>query len=431
MFRKTILASLLVIATGTAQVWAQDPGKPVTDTIKVDSIIVAPPVVVDSTLRIINLNPFFTIHVDSVLNYQLSINKEASRYYWYLKNSPIGLKINKDNGTLTFKAEKSFFMSGKLKYDQEYKVSLGVQNLSDPNERVDTAFTLVFYNTDIILPKVKPSVTGTLVVEEGDLVSFRVQCEDGNFPIEDILFTSNITIHDYKLVKSCNDDFVWTPPFDFVKETDSARIKILNLSFIGSTKFKIRDTATVRIIVKDALNYPQAKKEYDQVIANVDKYIVSLKYTFVQIDKRLRKTKNTRTTFDLTSATTALSGTILNTAGGTNEQTVGKILPSVGVALVPVKEAAAPNKNVEQNQASLIRASIKRLEYMKFDYALVGERDPAIVAKTNKMKDELRQSQMQLIEVPTDITQNMTEEELNEYFNSKKVQKKYRLTNKK
>lgn len=432
MFRKIIVAGLLVLLTGITQVRAQDPVKPVTDSLRADTLpVILPPVVVDTTLRIINLNPFFTIHVDSVLNYQLSINKDESRYYWYLKNSPIGLKINKDNGTLTFKAEKSFFMSGKLKYDQEYKVSLGVQNLSDPKDRVDTGFTLVFYNTDIIFPKVKPSVANTLTVEEGDLVSFRVQCEDGNFPIEDILFSSNITIHDFKLVKTCNDDFVWTPPFDFVKETDSARVKILNLSFIGFTKFKIRDTANVRIIVKDALNYPQAKKEYDQVMSNIDKYILSLKFTFVQIDKRLRKTKNTRTTFDLTSASTALSGTILNTAGGTSEQTVGKILPSVGVALVPVKEATAPNKNVEQNQAALIRASIKRLEYMKFDYSLVGERDPAIVTKTNKMKDELRQSQMQLIEVPTDITQNMTEEELNDYFNSKKVQKKYRLTNKK
>ncbi len=150
----------------------------------------------------------------------------------------------------------------------------------------------------------------------------------------------------------------------------------------------------------------------------------------MQIDKRLRKTKNTRSTFDITTSTTALSGTILNTAGGKNEQTIGKILPSVGVALVPVKEAAAPNKNVEQNQASLIRNSIKRLEYMKFDYNLLGDKDPAIVTKTNKLKDELRQSQMQLLEVPMDITQGMTEEELNDYFNSKKVQKKYRLTNK-
>ena len=30
---------------------------------------------------------------------------------------------------LTFKAEKSYFMSGKLKYDNEYRVNIGVQSL--------------------------------------------------------------------------------------------------------------------------------------------------------------------------------------------------------------------------------------------------------------------------------------------------------------
>src|SRR5687767_6258398 len=60
----------------------------------------------DSTLRIINLNPYFTLHVDSTLNYKLEINKEEDRFFWYLKNSLSGLKLNKDNGLLTFKAEK-------------------------------------------------------------------------------------------------------------------------------------------------------------------------------------------------------------------------------------------------------------------------------------------------------------------------------------
>lgn len=418
MFRK-ISALLVVALIWTAQVTqAQE----VTDTI--------PPVTtptVDSSLRIINLNPYITLHVDSLLNYQLEINRETNKYYWYLKNSPVGLKINKDNGMLTFKAEKSFFLSGKLKYDVEYSVKLGVQNLADPKEHIDTSFTLVFYNTDVIQPKVKPTVAGTLVVEEGEMVSFKVQCETGNFPIEDILFNSNIPIHDFKMVKHCDDDFVWTPPFDFVKETDSAKVKVLNLSFIGSSRFKVRDTAYVRIVVKDALNYPQARQEYNLVISNIKTYIMQLKYSFLMIDKGLRKTKSTRTSFDLTSASAALSGTILSTAGGESSQTAGKILPSVGVALVPVKEATAPTKNVEQNQASLIRNSIKRLNYMLFDYALVGDRDPAIVTKTNKLKDELRQSQMQLIDVPLEITNNMTEAELNAYFESPKVNKKYRL----
>jgi hypothetical protein len=60
----------------------------------------------------------------------------------------------------------------------------------------------------------------------------------------------------------------------------------------------------------------------------------------------------------------------------------------------------------------------------------VGEKDFTITAKTNKLKEELKQSQMQLIDVPVDITNDMTEEELNNYFNSPKVNKKYRLTGK-
>lgn len=384
----------------------------------------------DSALRITNLNPYFSIHVDSMLSYQLSINKDDSRYYWYIKNSPAGLKINKDNGLLTFKAEKSYFMSGKLKYDQEYSVKLGVQSLVDPSEKVDTGFTLTFYNTDIVLPRVKPTVAGTLTVEEGQPVLFNVLCENGTFAIETILFTSSTPISNYNLVKKCDDEFAWTPPYDFVKETDPGKEKIVNLSFIGSSKFNSKDTAVVKLVVKDALNYPLAKQEYENVVTNIKSYILRLKYTFLQIDKRLKKTKTARATFDLTSATSALTGTILSTTGGESSKTAGKILPSVGVALVPVKEATSPNKTVEQNQASLIRSSIKRLEYMIFDYSLVGEKDPGIANKTNKLKDELKQSQMQLIDVPVDITNNMTEEELNNYFNNPKVTKKYRLKGK-
>jgi hypothetical protein len=68
----------------------------------------------DSILRIINLNPFFTLHVDSSLSYQLQINKDPGNYFWYLKNSPIGLRINKDNGLLSFKAEKAYFYRANL-----------------------------------------------------------------------------------------------------------------------------------------------------------------------------------------------------------------------------------------------------------------------------------------------------------------------------
>src|SRR5215475_13602739 len=104
----------------------------------------------DSVLRIVNLSPYFTLHVDSTMNYGLEINKNPSNYYWYLKNSPLGLKINKDNGVLTFKADKSYFLSGRLKYDYPYKVMVGVQNLKNPGERVDTTFTIQFFTTEIV-----------------------------------------------------------------------------------------------------------------------------------------------------------------------------------------------------------------------------------------------------------------------------------------
>jgi hypothetical protein len=381
----------------------------------------------DSTLRIINLNPYFTIHVDSTLSYKLEINKDPSKYYWFMRNSPVGLRINKDNGMLTFKAEKSFFLSGKLKYDVEYRVNIGVQNLGDVKDKADTFFTIVFYNTDIVVSKVKPSVNSTLQVDEGDTISFKVQCENGNFPIEGITFFANMPLKNFTLVKKCDDDFTWMPPFDFVKETDSAKIKILILNFVGVNKFQVRDTATVRIIVRDALNYPLAVEDYNMVVKNIKSYIIRLKYTFLQLDKQVKNTKSTRTTFDITSSTTALTGSILASSASNSTQKVGQVLPSVGVSLVPIKEAVSPQKVFEQNQASLVRGSIKRLDYMISDNGLVGERDPDITKKTNRLKEELKQAQIQLIDVPVELSNNMTEEELNQYFNSPKVIKKYRL----
>ena len=163
---------------------------------------------VDTVLRIKNLNPYFTLHVDSILQYNLEINKDETEYYWFLRNSPVGLRINKDNGLLTLKVEKSFFLSGKLKYDQEYRVQVGVQSLNFPSDKIDTFFTILFYNTDIIQSKVKPSVSSTLFIDDGDTVSFKVQCENGNFPIEHITFFANTPLKNYSVVTKCNDDFI-------------------------------------------------------------------------------------------------------------------------------------------------------------------------------------------------------------------------------
>lgn len=393
----------------------------------VDSVMVARTDSSMTVLRIKNLNPYFSLHVDSTLSYKLEINKEESKYYWYLRNSPVGLRINKDNGTLTFKAEKSYFLSGKLKYDNEYRVNLGVQNLDNPLERVDTSFAIVFYNTEIVQARVKPSVSSTLTIEEGDTLAFKVQCEFGSFPIDNITFLANMPLKNFTSVKKCDDDFVWSPPFDFVKETDSGKVKILLLSFIGSNRFMIRDTAVVKVIVKDALNYPFALQEHELAMKNVRTYVLQLKYTFVQLDRSVKKTKNARTGFDITSSTTALTGTIMSSSTSSSSQQTGKILPSVGVSLVPIKEAIAPQKVFDQNQASQVRSSIKRLDYMMQDNGLVGERDPDIGKKTAKLKDELKQIQIQLIDIPLEMATNMSEKELNEYFNSPKVTKKYRI----
>lgn len=384
------------------------------------------PINTDTVLRIKNLNPYFTLHVDSTLTYNLEINRDMSKYYWYLRNSPVGLKINKDNGQLTFKADKSFFLSGKLKYDNEYRVLVGVQSLDNPKDKVDTFFSIVFYNTEIIPSRVKPTVSSTLVVDEGDTVSFKVQCENGSFPIENITFFANTPLKNVTIVRHCDDEFTWVPQFDFVKETDSAKVKVVLLSFIGANKFMSKDTAVVKLIIRDALNYPIAFQDYQLAVKNINSYIMQLKVNFIQLDKSVKRTKGTRTTFDITSSTTALTGSILS--ANENTKKTGQILPSVGVSLVPIKEAVAPQKVFDQNQASLIRTAIKRLSYMLGDNTLVGDKDPDIMKKTNKLKEELKQMQVQLIDIPLAIdTGNWTEEELNRYFNSPKVAKKYRI----
>ncbi len=384
---------------------------------------------VDTVLRIRNLNPYFTIHVDSTLSYKFEINKDSIRYYWFLKNSPVGMRINKDNGSLTFHADKSFFLSGRLKYDFPYKVSIGVQNLDNPSDHVDTSFTVLFYNTEIIPSHLKPSVEGgNLLVSEGDTVSFAVQCDDGSFPIENITFFTSVPINNFTVVRKCGDGFKWGVPFDFVKPDDAEKQKTFLISFVGTDKFFNKDTANVRITVKAAVNYPEQMGEYKTLEHNIHFYILQLKYTFMVLDRQIKGNKNTRTTFDLTSATTALTGTVVGALPNSQGEPTGTILPSVGVALVPVKEAVAPTKTYEQNAATAIRSNIKRLEYSLNENAPIGDRDPDIGAKMKKLRDDLKQVQLVLIDVPLEIAENLNEEQLNAYFNNPKVNKKYRMS---
>jgi hypothetical protein len=382
----------------------------------------------DTVLRIKNLNPYFTLHVDSTLTYQLEINKDPSKYFFYLRNAPVGLKIRED-GLLTFRADKSYFLSGKLKYDFEYKVNIGVQNLNDPKEKIDTAFTIDFFTTEIIPSHLKPTVSNVLYVDEGDTLNFRVQCETGTYPIESINFYSSVPIKTNSEIKTCNDDFVWSPPYDFVKESDSAKTKLLILYFVGTNKIFMRDTATIRIYVKYAVNYPLMVEEYNVAIKDMRTYMLRLKYAFFQLDRKVKNNKSTRTKFDMTTASTALGGTVFSAQPSNSDKTTGTILPSVGLAVVPVKETVAPTPTAEQNQASLIRSSIKRLDYTIHENAVIGEKDPDIVKKIGNLKTELKQTQVQLIDVPLEETTNMTEEQLNAYFDNPKVMKKYRLKN--
>ena len=391
-----------------------------------DTIYIKP---VDTVLRIKNFSPYFTLHVDSTLDYQFEINKDPYNYYWYLRNSPVGLKINKDNGILHFKADKSYFLSGKLKYDNDYKVKLGVQNLNDPKDYVDTTFTLLFYNTDIIPSKIKPTVGDNITISEGDTLNFNLQCENGSFPLESITYYSNYPIRSSTPVAKCGDAFTWVAPFDFIKDNDDSKHKSLVIKFIGVDKFFNRDTATVTVKVNQSINFPMQLIEYNKIYSTIEGYIVQLKTTFRDLDKKIKRTSTTRTKFDLTSATAALGGTVFSSLPAENEQTTGKILPSVGVALAPVKEAVAPTKTDELNSASLVRNDTKRLEYLLTDNSLAGNKDPDIVKKTGKLKDELQQVQLQLIDVQ--IADNTTDSKsLDDYFNNPKVAKKYRLKSK-
>ena len=397
---------------------------------KTDSIPEHPVFVpIDTVLRINNINPYFTIHVDSVLNYDLHINKNPANYYWYLKQAPVGVKIDRNTGSLYFKADKSFFRSGKLKYDLPYRVELGVQSLTDPNERVDTALTIMFYSTEIMPSKVKPGVLGTMYVEEGDTIRFRIQCETGTFPLEQITFNSNIPISPYFPIRKCDDEFFWMVPYDFIKENDTTRQRMLQLQFIGSDKFFNKDTAFVNIAVKPGINYPQKYQEHKKVSDEMKAYIQNLKLTFYVLSKTIKSNKSTRTAFDITSSSTALAGTILaTTASSTEVQDIGKILPSIGLTLVPVKEAVAPNKIQEQNTAAQLRGLTKRLEYFVSDNALIGERDPDVLNKTRKLREELKQVQLQLVDLPAvDVDVNLSQEQADKYFNDPKVIKKYKL----
>src|SRR5690606_33495378 len=150
------------------------------------------------------------------------------------------------------------------------------------------------------------------------------------------------------------DSFEWTPPYDFANDKDPNKEKVVTLVFIGSTNFNFSDTAKVKVIVKDGLDYDLANSEYHIADSSMRRWLRTLKITFVGIDKKLRKTKGTRTAFDISTTSATASSPILISIK--KDKDIGKIMPGVGAVLVPIREATAPAKTAEQNQATLLRS---------------------------------------------------------------------------
>jgi hypothetical protein len=214
---KLVIIALVAFKFSFAQEISKDTTLPSKDTI---SNLAIPKQEVDSPLRIMNLSPFFSLQADSVLTYDFKINKPIDQYFWYLKSAPIGLKIDKNSGLLYFKADKNLFKSGRLKFDIPYKVEFGVQNLRNAADRIDTSFNILFFSTEINITRLKPTVGNFVQLEEGDTIRFRIQCEEGTFPMEQITINANLPITNFKPVKKCNDEFQWTVPYDFIREGD-------------------------------------------------------------------------------------------------------------------------------------------------------------------------------------------------------------------
>jgi hypothetical protein len=159
-------------------------------------------------------------------------------------------------------------------------------------------------------------------------------------------------------------------------------------------------------------------------------YIKKLTLTFAVISEEVRKNKKTRTIFDISGSSTALAGTIISTTAtpNSNAEDIGKILPSVGLTLIPVKEGVAPNKSQQQNTASQVRGEVRRLEYVLEENSLTSERDLEVLTKTKRLKEELKKSMLQFADLPiVEFNENFTEEEAEKYFKDPKVNKKYKF----
>jgi hypothetical protein len=433
LFRNSIfLTFFFFICLMYQHVSAQETSDSVSSNQPEPAHVIAEKPFLDTTLRITNLQPFVTLHIDSLFRYNFDINKDNHQYFWYL-NSPFqGMNINEASGELNLKPPKNYFQSGKLKYDTAYTIKLGVKSRLNPHEKIDTFFHILFYQSEITPSRLRASVVSPLYLEEGDSLHFYVKCVNGTFPIESVELESNIPAIDVKTIRQCNDLFSWKIPYDFIRDSDSSKNKLMILRFIGTDKFRNQDTTVVQVYIRNAINFQLKKSEYEKTVKDIQLFAHRLKITFRTLDRKYKRNKNTRTTFDMTSATSALSGTIFSSLPSPDQKMTGRILPSIGVALVPVKEAVAPTRLHEQNAAAQVRTSIKRLEYILTEYALTHAEDPEMNYKTNKLKSELKQIQFQMLDiVALDELQEEDPATVDQYFNNPKVNKKYKMKKRK
>jgi len=124
-------------------------------------------------------------------------------------------------------------------------------------------------------------------------------------------------------------------------------------------------------------------QEYERTVKECNLH-PSTEIAFVQLDKKV-KIQTTRTTFDMTSGSTGpWEDCILIDWLQQAHKLQERSCPEQSCP-GPGKESVVRRKLRRQNSASLIRSSIKRMEYHSMKYP-DRRKDPDIVKKINKLK---------------------------------------------
>jgi len=391
-----------------------------------------PVAIADTTLCIINVSPCFYLYPDSAIAYQLRLNRNPSGYTWYLKNNPPAVQLDSKTGMLYIKASATLFRQQKMFFGHRYVVSLGVQNNRDPTEWTDTSFAVIFQDPAIARGQIIPSVAGDIFAEEGDTIRFTLGCDNGNALVQSIKLSTSVAIGNYTSIQRCDDVFMWAIPFDFIRDRDSLDLRELRLTFVSIDDLQKKDTAEINIVIRQGINYVEKNQEYRKTAEEVKKYVQSLKLTFYVLNKSLRFNKFSRALFDVSAALTALAPAVIpeqqdeaKTGSGWN---VSKLLPGIGLTLIPIKESLVPVKVQERANANQVRAVAKKLEFALLQNNLIGHRDPAVLNMICNLHEELRQARMQLIEVPLmEFDEDLSIEDAESYFKNYRTHKRHRL----